>query len=215
MDAPGKIELSIIEKTRTPLDLTGQLAMTSLRPSIGPATISLKMQPQCHTNWCWAALASSVSAFYDQASQFAQCCIANLELMRNDCCDVPCHTDNVDFNQSHEPGSALNRVMCLEREVRNQIATRQEVQQEIGAGRPVCLRTVWTKGSGKGGAHALAIVGYSADQDMLSLEDPWFGPTHEISYDRFCTDYQGLGGHWTDTYFTQPPKSQGGVALGG
>jgi Papain-like cysteine protease AvrRpt2 len=209
-----QVEASVIERTRIPLDLSRELAVSLLLPALQREALAFNMQGQCHTNWCWAALAASVAAFYDKLSAFTQCVVANLELGRNDCCDVPCHTDNVGFNQIHEPGAALNRVDCLDREMRNQIASRAQVQQEIDAGRPLCLRTVWSKGNAAGGAHALAIVGYFADSDTLALEDPWFGPTHDIPYDQFCTNYKDFGGKWTDTYYTMPAKTNG-IALGG
>lgn len=198
-------EVSVIEKTRIPLDVSTESALGLLSTTAKQRPmLSLDMQQQCHSNWCWAAVAASISAFYDKSSTFTQCLIANLELNRQDTCDYPCqHEDNQTFNQIHEPGSALNRVGCLDHEIRNQLATRAEVQQEIDAGRPVCLRTVWTKVDG---AHAVAIVDYLPDSDTLALEDPLFGPTHGISYDRFCTDYPPLGGQWTDTCYTKAAK---------
>ncbi len=44
------------------------------------------MQHQQQTNWCWAAVATSVSHFFNPASTWTQCAVANGELNRNDCC---------------------------------------------------------------------------------------------------------------------------------
>lgn len=188
-------DVSIIDETRIPLNLSTPRAADTA----GEVSLVFEMQPQCHSNWCWAAVASSVSAFNDNSSTFTQCRIANLELHRQDCCDSPCGADEVEFNVPHTLGSPLNRVGCLDRLVRDQRATRIEVQQELNAGRPLCVRTIWAGG----GAHFLAIVGYLPDSDSLVLEDPLYGPTPEISFDRFCTDYQDAGGVWTDTYYTK------------
>jgi len=193
-------EVSIIEATRFPLDLSSDLLNGSLSATTHQH-IDFKMQPQCHSNWCWAAVASSVSVHNNNNSTFTQCAIANLELRRHDCCEFLCGIDNLDFNIPHTLGAPLNRVGCLDRLTRNHQATRIEVQQEINAGRPVCVRTLWSGG----GAHFLAIVGYLPESDSLVLRDPWFGSIPEITYDRFCAKYQDLGGVWKDTYYTKAP----------
>lgn len=165
------------------------------------------MQDQCHTNWCWAAVASSVSHYYDETSPHTQCLIANIELNRHDCCDSPCGTTGLEFDVPHTLGSPLNRVRCLSRLTFDQRATRMQVQEEVSAGRPICVRTVWSgdEGGELGPAHFVAIVGYLPDTDGLVIEDPLNGPTPEIKFDRFCSDYLDGRGVWTDTYFTKAP----------
>ncbi|XSC44862.1 papain-like cysteine protease family protein [Bradyrhizobium sp. RDT10] len=195
-------EVSVIDRTRIPLNLSAEESQAPVLETTRELNPNFKMQQQCHSNWCWAAVASSVSGFNDETSTFTQCLIANLELHREDCCDFACGAENVPFDVPHTLGSPLNRVCCLERMTLDQRATRMEVQQEINAGRPLCVRTLW---SGGGGAHFLAIVGYLPDTDSLVLEDPLYGPTPEIKYDRFCTQYQDAHGVWTDTYYTKAP----------
>ncbi|MCK1542564.1 hypothetical protein IVB12_11550 [Bradyrhizobium sp. 179] len=196
-------EVSVIDRTRIPLDLGFE------EPELETTTKALHpnftMQQQCHNYWCWAAVASSVSGFYDEASPFTQCLIANLVLDRQDCCDFACGVPNLQFDVPHTLGSPLNQVCCLGKLALDHRATRMEVLQEINAGRPLCVRTVWSRGAGGGGAHFLAIVGYLPDTDSLILEDPFYGPTPEINYDRFCTLYQDARGVWTDSYFTKAP----------
>src|SRR5262249_3423759 len=192
------VDKSFVERTRVPLSASGEPAARLRQDPKRYKVLPFAMEHQCHTNWCWAALAVSIAAFYDSSSAFTQCAVANLELGRSDCCDAPCGTDNVPFNVIHEPGAALNRVDCLDLEIRNEVGSWEKIKEEIENERPVCVRTIWTKGDSAGGAHALAITGYCDASKTLALEDPWFGTTHEISYDRFRTDYQGLGGRWTD-----------------
>jgi len=194
-------EVSVIDRTRIPLDLGSEgPGLETTTEALNP---NFTMQHQCHSNWCWAAVASSVSGSYNETSTFTQCLIANLELQRQDCCDFACGAENLEFDVPHTLGSPLNRVCCLAELALDQRATRIEVQQEINAGRPLCVRTLWS--GGRGGAHFLAIVGYLPDTDSLVLEDPWYGPTPEIKYDRFCTQYQDAHGVWTDTYYTKAP----------
>jgi hypothetical protein len=208
---------SVIDQTRIPLDL--KAGLESAKPAATQqrgAKIEFEMQPQCHSSWCWAAVAASVSTFYKEAATFTQCHIANLELHRDDCCSVECHVDDVEFNRPHT--LPLNRVGCLDQWVRDERATRTQLQQELAAGRPVCARVLWSSGEagdelapgiGGAGAHFVTIVGYLPDLDKLAIEDPWLGPTREIGYEQFCTHYTDAGGQWVDTYYTRAPAKAG------
>jgi hypothetical protein len=103
------------------------------------------MQPQQRRNWCWAATAVSVAAFYDPATAWTQCALANAELGRDDCCDdgercdVPWYLD-----------IALQRVGRL-REWSASPATIEEVAAEVESGNrsarwshgPMDRRTSW------------------------------------------------------------------------
>jgi hypothetical protein len=189
---------SVVQTSLIPLNADHKLDAVSPAESEQPALIpNFTMQCQCHSNWCWAAVAASVSAYYDPGSDFTQCKLANIELHRNDCCDVPCHTDDAEFNVLNTLASPLNRVGCLLEMRQNQRATPAEVQQETEAARPLCVRVVWRGGGG----HFLAIVGYVRESRRLVIKDPFFQST-EIDYDQFCTQYQNGRGVWTDTYYT-------------
>jgi Papain-like cysteine protease AvrRpt2 len=195
--------ISVIDRTRIPLEMP--VGVTLSPPAAEPRgwkRIAFHMQHQCHSSWCWAAVASSVSAFCDKSSIFTQCIIANLELRREDCCDFHCGDTSVNpnVNVPHTLGSALNRTGCLRAEVPGQ-ATRREVQQEMEAVRPICVRTLWSDNSD----HFVVIVGYNPDTDVLAIEDPLYGPTPEISFERFRTNYQVGGGQWKKTYYTKRP----------
>jgi len=202
--------LSVIDQTRIPLDP---------EPKRGPTRrhqkwtkVDFDMQPQCHSSWCWAAVAASVSNFYRKPPDITQCRLADIELQREDCCSVDCHVDDVEFNRPHT--LPLNRVGCLERWIRGERATRAQLQQELAAGRPVCVRVLWSAGKaggglqpalGAAGAHFVTIVGYLPGADKLAIEDPWLGPTAEIGYDQFCAQYTEAQGEWADTYYTKAP----------
>jgi hypothetical protein len=194
--------MSVIETTRRPLQVrgAGTVPSSSSQPRV---MIRFRMEPQCHSNWCWAAVAASVAKYYDRGTYREQCEIANLELERDDCCDFACGADQVDFNVTNVFASPLNRVRCFAKLARFQQATPSEVRQELDAERPVCARTVWPDG----GAHFVAIVGCWSDGDgtaMLAVDDPFWGRS-EYSYDRFVNHYQLLDGKWNDTYYTKSP----------
>lgn len=191
--------MSVIDTTRRPLDLSGAGAV----PSSGQhrTMIEFQMETQCHSNWCWAAVAASIAAYYNKGTYKRQCEIADLELERGDCCDSPCGTAHVDFNVTNVFASPLNRVGCFRRLARFKQATPSEVCDELEARRPLCVRTVWPDG----GAHFLAIIGCWSDTDgttMLALDDPFWGRS-EYSYEQFSKHYQLLGGKWNDTYYTR------------
>jgi hypothetical protein len=195
-------ETSVIERTLIPFgDVRKDISSRVTEPK-RRKVIDFRMQDQCHSNWCWAAVAASVSAFY--GNSVTQCEIANQELKRADCCATPCHTDNVAFNDTHTLGSPLNQVDCLDREVRFEKATFKDLQKEIDASRPLCARIIWPDGT----AHFVVIVGYVLGEALttLILADSLYGSQSETGYDRFCTDYQGIGGKWNDTYYTKPPE---------
>jgi hypothetical protein len=191
--------MSVIEETRVPLNVGGEEPL----PSAGAerVMIDFEMQDQCHSNWCWAAVAASVAAYYGHP--IAQCQVANLELQRDDCCDFECGAPDVDVDVTSVFASPLNRVGCFRRLSRFKQATPAEVREELAAGRPICARTIWPGG----GAHFLTIVGCwfdSGDTPMVAADDPFWGRS-EYSYDRFTKHYQLLGGRWNDTYYTKRP----------
>jgi len=74
--------------------------------------------------------------------------------------------------------------------------TRDVIQREIRAGRPVCARTAWSGG----GAHFVAITGF-IEGDLIEVDDPISGVSN-VDYDVFLTAYLNSG-TWTHTYFTR------------
>lgn len=194
--------MSVIEKTRRPLQLRGSGTAAS-RGSETRLPKKFVMEPQLHINWCWAAVAASVAAYYKEGPHLSQCQIANLELESSDCCERIGGSINVDCNVPNVFASPLNRVGCFAKLARFKQASFEEVRQELQAGRPICVRTVWLDG----GAHFVAIVGCWSDDKgtpMLAVDDPFWGRS-EYSYDRFSEHYQLLGGKWNDTYYTKSP----------
>ena len=155
--------------------------------------LDFSMQHQQQTNWCWAAVSTSVALFYNPASTWTQCAVANGELNRNDCCGAGAAGA---CNVYGFLGSSLTRVGHLDHQT-GSTATFAQVQTEVNNGRPLCIRTAWSGG----GAHFLAIIGFRILNNMLAVDDPWYGKS-DVSYTTFTTAYQGTGS-WTHSYYTQ------------
>lgn len=209
---------SIIEATRLPLRLDGGGAISPAALRAAPRLVDIarivvdwrrlvaeilrifrwhrldfSMQHQQQTNWCWAAVSTSVALFYDPASSWTQCAVANGELGRNDCCGTgasgPCNVYGF-------LGSSLTRVGHFDHSTGSS-STFATVRTEINAGRPLGVRTAWSGG----GAHFLCIIGYRVFEEMLAVDDPWYGKS-DVDYATFGSSYQGSGS-WTHSYFTQ------------
>jgi hypothetical protein len=164
--------------------------------------ITFQMQRQQQNNWCWSATSTSVELFYNSASAWTQCSVANSALGRNDCCGAGA-------------GGACNQPWYLDRALQlvnhlnvfsGGVITPDQIDGEMGQGRPVGVRTAWSGG----GAHVLALSGrytmwdqsQSAYINWVSVSDPWYGDS-DVRYSTFQSSYQGSG-TWTHTYTTKP-----------
>jgi hypothetical protein len=160
----------------------------------GQRLVSISVQHQLQTNWCWAACSTSASAFYDPASTWGQCGIVNAELKENGCCgsgsspkcNVPWYLDR-----------ALKRTGNFARKSDGP-ARWETVRAEIDANRPVGVRIGWFGGGG----HFVMITGYRAAGGAreVDVQDPWTGTSH-IPMDILAKSYKNRG-KWTHTYLT-------------
>jgi hypothetical protein len=151
------------------------------------------MQHQQQGNWCWAATTVSVTHYYQPGSTLTQCALVNQRRGRTDCC---ASGGSADCNKGDDTSQALAAVNHLGSR-QESAATRQQVVDELAAGRPVALRIVWGAGPG---AHAIAIDGMD-EGDLVSIADPWYGDSI-IDFDVLTSSYQG-NGSWNRTYFTK------------
>ena len=154
------------------------------------------MHQQLQSNWCWAAVATSVSLFYDALSPWnSQCDLASSELSlvccpvgSNIACDIPYYLDRAlakTNNYNVYAGGA---------------ASLAQIQAEIDAGRALGVRIGWSGGGG----HFVVISGYAvtAAGNLITIEDP-INNQSTLSYAVFQTAYLGTGS-WTHSYWTQP-----------
>jgi len=174
---------------------------------VSSRALPLVMQIQEKSQWCWAAVASSIKDFYATGAM-AQCAIASAELGLACCptasaapgCNVPWYLDR-----------ALRRVGHLDRMTftSESFAT---VQLEVNGGRPLCARIAWS-GSG---AHFVGLGGWSLDHigtQYIDVHDPFYGFT-TATYTSFLTSYRAPGDTWTHSYFTTatPPAALAAIA---
>ena len=202
MKSHEKAVTSIIESTRVPL---GPMAVRAVAAEAQSHNLDFRMQRQLHSNWCWAAVATSVAMFYNPKSKWTQCRVANRNLKRRSCCGKrgrKCNKighlqDSLKLVGHHETPPFLKGRIPFRR-----------AQQEIDAGRPIGVRTQWRGGEV---GHFITIVGYNTGLEMLTVEDPTYGKTH-VHYRVFCRDYRGSG-KWTHSYCTKGEQN-GNAAAG-
>jgi Papain-like cysteine protease AvrRpt2 len=155
------------------------------------------MPKQQQSNWCWAATSTGVATYYNAASTWTQCLVANSQTGRTDCCGVGASTS---CNITEPLDNPLSIVGHLDHMV---IAVEPfaTVAGEVDAGRPLCIRIAWSGG----GAHFIAAIGYigsnPATGEFVSVDDPIYGPS-DVSYTALQSSYQSTGS-WTRSYFTK------------
>lgn len=149
---------------------------------------------QEQTQWCWAAVATNVDAYYNPLSVWTQADLVNLELGQ-----ATCHIDGstAPCNQPWYLDRALHRVGRLG-SWNSDIATFAECDAEIcGQQRPMGVRIDWQDGTG----HFVLIGGLGdASDTMLTVHDPLNGTTY-IKHSELVANYLGFG-LWSHTYYT-------------
>jgi hypothetical protein len=159
-------------------------------------SLGFEMQHQLQSNWCWAAVSTSVSRFYNAAGAWTQCSLANAELGETACC---ADGSTAACNRDWYLDRALSRVGNLQ-SWSGAPAPLSEVEHEVNAGRPLGVRIGWEGGGG----HFVVLAGYDdpgTGPGLLRVEDPWYGPSR-MAYSAFRNAYQGTGS-WTHTYHTR------------
>lgn len=180
--------------------LTKGFATTS--PPLGGSVLSSRqlgflMETQLQSNWCWAAVATSVSLFFDPQSIWQQCLVVNQEFQLATCCQDG-GSEECDRPWRLERG--LNRVGRDGGNASGSLSF-SAIQQEIDNQRPVGCFIQW---AGGGIGHFVVIEGYRAQgaTKRVQVEDPYFGSS-DYDFDDFRLRYQNSSGVWQWTYFTR------------
>jgi hypothetical protein len=156
--------------------------------------INFAMQHQEQTNWCWAAVAASVSAFFNPNTTWTQCAIVNAELGRSDCCT---NGSSANCNKPWYLDRALTRTGNFV-SMSSGAGTLGDVSQEIDNNRPLCVRIGWNGGGG----HFVALDGYNRTSNMVAVDDPFYGAS-DVDLAVFQSSYYGSGS-WTHSYRVKP-----------
>jgi hypothetical protein len=192
-----------------PLTALNLAAVSALGGAATPGSkkLNLSVQTQQQTNWCWAAVSTSVSHFYNAGSAWTQCLVANSALPRNDCCgagasdpakcDKPWYLDTA-LQTTGNLASVITRALSF-----------AEIQTEIGKDAPIGSRVGWYGGGG----HFQTVVGWLVGEggtEYIDISDPIYLDA-QIEYADFASSYQ-TGGDWTHSYLTRAPAAAGGKA---
>jgi hypothetical protein len=143
------------------------------------ARLSLEVQPQQGDLLCWAAVAASVSTFFNPQSVWTQCAVASRVLNVPGCCQsvAPCNQDSflesafqVTANLAAPPSFRL---------------TFPQIKGEIDQQRPIGIRIAFGISVG----HFVVLSGYDdtdAGQETVMLSDP-AGVDNTVFYTDLCS----------------------------
>lgn len=157
-----------------------------------PIVLDFNMQKQVEDFWCWAATATSVSVFYNSASPWTQCLVAEASLGGN-CCMAPepCNKPWYLNKALEKTGNFVNIVQPM---------SFGDVESELNTSRVIGCRIGWED---KGG-HFVVIYGIRTANgtNYYSIDDPAIGKT-EVTEMGFQSAYQ-TSGIWTHAFTTKP-----------
>jgi len=156
--------------------------------------LNLVMQYQQQKQWCWAATTCNVVAYYISNTIWTQCKLVNAAFGRSDCC---INGSSGDCNNPWNLDKALTITGNFQSWSAG-AASIEDIAKELNNNHPICVRIGWPDNTG----HALAIDGCHVALGVVSVADPWSGPSTVI-YNTFIKAYNG-NGTWTDTYYTKP-----------
>ncbi len=170
--------------------------------------IPFKIEHQLRSEWCWAAITSSVSDYYSPKASWCQCKLASEMVRRTSnrrqhCCRPLSGGLLKACNQDWFLASALRIVGRGGGRLKFGRLSFQAIRKNIRAGFPICVRIGWPDGSG----HFVVIIGCnqsSNGDEWVYVDDPLHGHGTWL-YQEFCGNYHNAGGRWTVTF---PLKGQ-------
>ena len=160
--------------------------------------LDFAIQAQQQNNWCWAATSASVASYFEPATNWTQCAIADAEVGPADCCGAGAGGETC--NKPWFLDTALDRVGHFRQFSGGALSTTQ-VGVELASSTPVGVRIGWNGGGG----HFVIVRGRFRDDngvEYVSVSDPWGGVNSDVTYNAFRNNYLGAG-TWTHSYRTQ------------
>jgi hypothetical protein len=168
-----------------------------------PDTGGYLLETQEESEWCWAAVAQSVERFFDPNAELTQCQIANNVIVRRNCCGDPV-PDSCNVPQRLTDALGNRGIDRLQKDgALSRPLSFGELQQQLDAHRPVCVRIEWDGGGG----HAVVVTGYqllSSGARLVDVADPLY-PDCTVDYEELANAYQG-DGRWTDSFLVKAVK---------
>jgi len=161
------------------------------------------LEEQTQDFWCWAAVASSVRAFFRPASRLSQSDVATETLNQHEAPGHRCDMNPAPCNIPYYLDKALETIGHLNA-IYPAPLSWNDVDYLIRNNRPICAY-LETSTSG----HYVVIsdcARYSGGVETLFICDPdddTFGPV-EVLYDAFLFDYQAAGYQWKGCFLIKP-----------
>jgi hypothetical protein len=163
-------------------------------PGTAHRILSLKVQRQQRSEWCWAAVSASIDLFFRPDSTHTQCDIAG-SVLGLPCCNGTQPAPSDSCNTPHALHPVLGRYHLLADDPIVKPLTFDRVRTEIDAGRPVCVLIKWLDNQGHvtDRGHFIVLNGYRvtpAQKQFVSITDPMYGAS-EIAFNQFISDKGG------------------------
>ncbi len=163
--------------------------------------LALSIEHPAPSNWCWAATAAAVAAFYAAihgTGQTQTACQVATQCLFTACCPEP--TDPGDpRNQEYALEGALRVVQHLADGPIQAPLDFPTIVQEIEGERPICCHITWDSSNPDNG-HFNAIIGYDATSQDIDVSDSLYG-AQTLPLATFATAYRGTG-TWDLAYLT-------------
>jgi hypothetical protein len=160
--------------------------------------LNLSMQKQLMDEWCWAAVASAVSFFYNNnASGLYQSDIAGQII--NPVCSNVNGSNGGDFPQCNHPqdlGTVLQQTQNYAGEMQRAL-TMTELAGQLNQGYPVCCQINW---SGVDVAHYIVV--YGLDGNNILVGDP-AANNYWADYNYLTNNFGNSNGQWQRSIATQ------------
>lgn len=170
----------------------------SLGCPIAARMLPVDIPIQQQTNWCWVAVGSGITSFYDQTA-YSQCSVVTEVFsainppFNVNCCDPAVDASQLPCNGESGADQALDHPRHHFVSDTGQLDWASLVAQ-IDQGRPVAAEIAWQGG----GAHFVAITGYSESADSppqysVYVQDPGSGSGSYYSLGQFAKAYDSSG----------------------
>jgi len=174
--------------------------------------LDLEIQRQRHSEWCWAAVSTSVELFFDPSSKLEQCRVVSRELHKA-CCRQLDRDQVKTCNIPETLDGPLSKLGWLKKGPNSGPMSFEAIRREIDEGRPVGVRIQWRADGKLTGGHFIVIAGYrvtEAGVPFLFLRDPFF-PASQMTYKSFCDrngGYHDGEGIWTHHYLLRSTRKK-------
>ena len=165
---------------------------------------SFQIETQEKLNWCWAAVAATLSQYFFPDSPISQCEIARevLHPQGGDCCGAVSDCDrSAELKDALSAAGALTGQTIHTRKLAGKPITFGAIRKQIDSGHPVGVHIEWYS---EQRGHVVIISGYSLDrsgEQWLDIADPYYQDA-TVPYAQFVSAYLDAG-EWRDTYLVE------------